>query len=249
MDAAMPPTRLPAAPDHDTLQSMRDHMVDSQVRPNKVSDPRILAAMRALPRERFLPADRAQFAYLDAPVPLGHAAAGGRAMLEPMAIARLVQLAAPLAGERTLVVGAGTGYGAALLAACGAEVIALEEDPALIAIAQFALAEIALTQIPRLAGPATPPPRPVTGPLRNGWPAEAPYDLIFIEGAVTAIPPTLAAQLRPIAGRLVAVLAEPGTPPHAVVAERTTAGLHPQPHFDCPAPLLGPLREPPGFVF
>ncbi len=106
-------------------------MVDSQIRPNKVNDPRILEAMRRLPRERFVPETAAAMAYVDEDVPLGN----GRFLMEPMVIARLIQTTRPLPGEAALVVGAGTGYGAALLAACGARVTALEDDPALIAIA------------------------------------------------------------------------------------------------------------------
>ena len=102
----------------------RNNMVDSQVRPNKVTDPRIVAAMRQLPRERFLPPALAALAYADEDVPLGE----GRVLIEPMVIARLVQLTAIAAGERALVVAAGTGYGAAVLAACGARVTALEES-------------------------------------------------------------------------------------------------------------------------
>ncbi len=86
----------------------RSRMVDSQVRPNKVTDPRIIAAMRRLPRERFLPPDRAVLAYTDEDVPLGE----GRVLIEPMVMARMLQLTAVLAGERVLVVGCGIGYGA-----------------------------------------------------------------------------------------------------------------------------------------
>src|SRR5487761_533200 len=88
----------------------RARMVDSQVRPNKVTDPRILHAMRTLPRERFLPPALAPLAYSDDDVPLG----GGRVMLAPMVIARLVQLLGLQPGERALVVAAGPGYGTAL---------------------------------------------------------------------------------------------------------------------------------------
>ena len=99
------------------FSAARTLMVDGQVRPNKVTDARVLAAMGSLPRERFVPADRTALAYSDEDVPLG----GGRYLVEPMVIARLVQIAAVRTGERALVVGAGTGYGAALLAACGAK--------------------------------------------------------------------------------------------------------------------------------
>ena len=210
----------------------RNLMVDCQVRPNKVTDPRIIAAMRALPRERFVPPQFAPLAYADAHVSLGN----GRALVEPMVIARLVQLAAVRGGERALVVGAGSGYGAALLAACGAKVTALEDDAALIALARAALAEVPGITL-------------VSGPLAEGWKAAAPYDVLFIEGAVEEIPPALAAQLRVGSGRLVAVRAVPGRPGQAVIGEASPAGLTLQPAFDCVAPALPSLRRVAGFVF
>ena len=130
----------------------RNRMVDSQVRPNKVTDPRIIAAMRQLPRERFLPPRLAPLAYADEDVPLGE----GRVLIEPTVIARLVQLTAIAAGERALVVAAGTGYGAALLAACGARVTALEEAAPLQAVARAVLAELAPVGQP--GRPARSPP-------------------------------------------------------------------------------------------
>jgi protein-L-isoaspartate(D-aspartate) O-methyltransferase len=114
----------------------RKRMVDGQLRPNRVTDPRVLDAMRDLPREEFLPAAVRARAYSDEDVPLP----GGRTMVEPMVIARLAQTAAVRPGDRALVVCAGTGYGAAVLARCGARVIAIETDTALAAIAGRALA-------------------------------------------------------------------------------------------------------------
>ena len=104
----------------------RKRMVDGQLRPNRVTDPRVLDAMRELPREDFLPPRPRARAYADEDVPLP----GGRAMVAPMVIARLAQLAAVRPGDRALVVCAGTGYGAAVLARCGARVTALEADAA-----------------------------------------------------------------------------------------------------------------------
>ena len=215
-----------------TFETARSLMVDGQVRPNKVSDQRIISAMRSLPRERFVPPQMASLAYADTDVPLGN----GRVLIEPMAIARLVQLAGVRGGERTLVVGAGPGYGAALLAACGAKVTALEEDPALVALARVALAGVPGVTL-------------VTGPLADGWKAGAPYDVLFVEGAVEEIPPAFVAQLRAGSGRLVAVRVTGGRPGQAVFGEVSAAGLTVQPAFDCAASLLPGLRLAPGFVF
>ncbi len=211
----------------------RNRMVDSQVRPNKVTDPRIIAAMRRLPRERFLPPSLAALAYADEDVPLG----GGRVLLEPMVIARLVQLTAVAEGERVLVVAAGPGYGSALLASCGARVTALEDDATLLALARSALAEFA------------PGVSLVAGPLAAGWPAGASYDVILIEGAVRDIPPAIGEQLRKDAGRLVTVCMGSGTGGQAVLAEATVAGLRIQPMFDCATPPIPSLASSPGFVF
>src|SRR5919202_5397107 len=102
----------------------RKRMVDGQLRPNRVTDPRVLDAMRDLPREDFLPRAAQARAYADEDVPLP----GGRALIQPMVIARLAQLAAVRPGDRALVVCAGTGYGAAVLARCDARVTAVESD-------------------------------------------------------------------------------------------------------------------------
>lgn len=215
------------------FEDARNRMVDSQIRPNKVTDPRIIAAMRRIPRERFLPAHLAALAYLDEDVALG----GGRCLMEPMAIARLVQLTAAQAGERALVVAAGTGYGAALLAACGARVTALEDDASLLAIAGRVLADLA------------PSVSLVTGPVAAGWSNAAPYDVILIEGAVHEVPQAIGEQLRQQSGRLVTIHADGERLGQAVLAEATPVGLRMQPMFDCSVPSLPGFARSSGFVF
>jgi protein-L-isoaspartate(D-aspartate) O-methyltransferase len=221
----------------DRFLDARNRMVDSQVRPNKVADPRILAAMRAIPRERFLPPAMASLAYADLDVPLGN----GRVLLAPMLIAKLIQLIAPVAGERALVVASGVGYGAAVLAACGVRVIALEQDEALLAVARTALAA------------ASPGVNLVAGALAGGWPAEAPYDIVFIEGAVASVPAAIAAQLRQEAGRLVTVIRGSAGgavgPGQAMRGETTQAGLQLRPEFDCATPPIPALLPAPAFTF
>jgi protein-L-isoaspartate(D-aspartate) O-methyltransferase len=224
------------------LTDARNRMVDSQIRPNKVSDPRILDAMRHLPRERFLPDALLTQAYADQNVPLG----GGRVLLQPMALARLVQAAAPLHGEKALVVGAGTGYSAALLASLGCEVTALEPPGTLLDHAKRVLADVA------------PLVTLISGALPPGWAAGAPYDVILIDGAVPEVPATVANQLKRETGRLVTVLAPGGTSggfigaSHrgvAIQAEATPAGVSMRPLFDCTCPVLLAFTPAPVFQF
>jgi protein-L-isoaspartate(D-aspartate) O-methyltransferase len=158
-------------------------------------------------------------------------------MMEPMVLARLLQSALLQENERVLVVGAGPGYGAALLAACGTRVTALEEDPDLIALAKRVL--------PTLAPEVT----MVTGPLHAGWPAGAPYDVILIEGAAADIPPALIGQMHAETGRILAVLAQEGRTTRAVMGEPSVNGLGTCALFDCGTPLIPSLRRAPAFEF
>ncbi len=204
----------------------RNFMVDSQVRPNKVNDRRILDAMRTLPRENFVPAAVQARAYADEDVPLGN----GRVLIEPMVIARLVQLAAVQPGEKVLVVACGSGYGAALLAACGAQVTAVDDDTALLARAKAA--GITAQQ----------------GDPTGGWPAAAPYDLVFVDGAMEEIPPALIAQVRRPGGRLVGILST-GRVAQAVLGLSVGESLTLRPAFDCATPILPGFRRAASFVF
>lgn len=222
-----------AAPD---FAAARTHMVDSQVRPNKVTDRALIAAMREIPRERFLPPALAPLAYADEDVKLG----AGRVMIEPMVLARLLQAAAVQPGEVALVVAAGTGYGAAVLSRCGAKVTALEESAELGALARLALAAVA------------PGVNLVAGPLAEGWADGAPYGLIIIEGAVAEIPPALIAQLAP-GGRLLAIRSRGGSGAgllgEAILGEAIGGHLAITVLFDCATPPIPSLRPAPGFVF
>jgi protein-L-isoaspartate(D-aspartate) O-methyltransferase len=211
----------------------RNCMVDSQIRPNRVVDPRVLAAMRTVPRERFLPQSVVALAYTDEDVPLGN----GRYLMEPMVFARLLQAARLTENEQVLVVGAATGYGAAVLAACGCRVTALEEDPDLLAFASSVLPSEA------------PGVSLVSGPLAAGWMSHGPYDLILIEGAVAEIPPALRNQIRQETGRILAALHAPGRVTQAIMAEATQFGLSASPLFDCATHPLPSLRKAPEFSF
>jgi protein-L-isoaspartate(D-aspartate) O-methyltransferase len=212
----------------------RRFMVDGQLRPNRVEDPRIVAALRDLPRERFLPPALAARAYADADVPLP----GGRALLKPLVLARLVQLAAVRRGERALVLAAGSGFGAALLAAIGADVTAVESDPALLALARAAL-------------PACVPPGAVTlveADPADGHAAGAPWDVILIEGGVAEVPRLIEDQLAE-GGRLVAIGLAGGPPGRALLARRAGGTVTTLRDFDAFAPALPSFGPAPAFVF
>jgi protein-L-isoaspartate(D-aspartate) O-methyltransferase len=212
----------------------RRFMVEGQLRPNRVEDPRIVGAMRDLPRERFVPAALAARAHADADLPLP----GGRAMLKPMVLARLVQLAALKRGERALVLAAGTGFGAALMAAIGGEVTAVESDPVLVAMARAAL-------------PAAVAPGAVTlvqADPAQGHAAGAPFDVIMIEGGVAAVPRAIEDQLAE-GGRLVAIGLEGGPPGRALLVRRAGGALSTTREFDAHAPALPGFAAAPAFAF
>lgn len=221
---------------HPDTALARKHMVDGQLRPNRVNDPRLVAAMLEIPRELFLPPGLAARAYTDEDVPLP----GGRALIEPMIIARLLQSLALRDGDRLLVVGAGTGYAAAVAAHAGARVTALEEDGALLAIARRTL--------PSFAPPGQ--ASLVEGPLAAGHPAAAPYDAILIEGEVPEVPAAIAAQLAE-GGRLATVLAAAsrGVSSRAVLGRRIGGTFSVTDAFDCATLPLPAFRREAGFVF
>jgi protein-L-isoaspartate(D-aspartate) O-methyltransferase len=210
----------------------RRNMVDGQIRTNKVTDPAVLDALLAVPRERFVPIELASAAYVDEDVPLG----GGRYLMEPMVFARLLQAAAPLRSDVVLDVGCATGYSTAVLSRLAGTVVALESDRALARRAAAACAELVLDNV-ILA----------EGALQRGWPARAPYDCIILGGAVEEVPPALVDQLREGA-RLVAVLQRGGVG-QAVVMPCRHGSVSLRPLFDASIPLLQGFAAEPSFVF
>ena len=175
-----------------SFSEMRQTMIDCQLRPTGVSDQRVVEAFAAVPRERFVPADRAMLAYLDEDM----AVAPGRYLMEPMAFGQLLMGAGFGAQERVLIIGAGTGYSAAVIARLVAEVVAVEQDAALAATARANLAELGVSNATI-----------VEVPLADGWPQGAPYDVLFFDGAVAAVPSALLAQLKD-GGRVVGVIVD-----------------------------------------
>lgn len=158
----------------------RVNMVDTQVRPNDVTKFPIIEAMLAIPREVFVPHARREAAYVGENVEL----VPGRVMFEPRTLAKMLDALDIVPGNRVLVVGAGQGYSAAVIARMGADVVALEEDPALAEAAARVLA--AEGEGARL----------VQGALAAGAAAEGPFEAILVEGGAEHVPAALIAQLK-----------------------------------------------------
>jgi protein-L-isoaspartate(D-aspartate) O-methyltransferase len=208
---------------------MRRAMVESQLRTTGVSDPRVVAAMASVPRERFVPDERRALAYIDRPVDLG----GGRALNLPEATGRLLTAARVMPEDRVLVIGAASGYAAALLADLAGHVVALDCDAALVAAARAALADTAVEM--------------VEGPLAEGWAAGGPYDLIFIDGLIGHVPDALVAQLAE-GGRLAAAIEDHGAS-RLGIGRRSGTGFGVDLFADCEAVRLPGFDRPRTFTF
>jgi protein-L-isoaspartate(D-aspartate) O-methyltransferase len=216
----------------------RRMMVDGQVRTSDVTDQRLIAAMMEVARERFLPPELADLAYLDLDAPASAASPGApaRRLLKPMVVAKLIQAAEIKAGDHVLDVGCGTGYSSAILARLAASVVELEQDPGLARRAADNLREVGRGGI-----------EVVTGPLAEGWPSQAPYDAILLNGASEIVPKALLLQLKD-GGRLVAVVGR--APATKAMLYRAVGGeCSGRPIFDAAASLLPGFAALPAFVF
>lgn len=207
----------------------RHNMVESQLRPNRIVDARVVDAMAALARENFVPAALRNVAYVDEDIPLGQ----GRFLIEPMVFARLVQSAELRAGAHVLVVGSGCGYGAAVLAHMGMKVVALECD-----------APFAAQTRQACGGKVT----VVEGGLAVGWSKLVPYDAVIFDGAIGGLPDAYAAQIGD-GGRILAVETKPGQPGKATLWQKFAGHLTPRILFDAGTPVLPGMVLEPGFVF
>lgn len=206
-------------------------MVDTQIRPHDVTDLAVQAAFAHVPRETFAPADKASVAYAETEIACGP----GRYLWRARDLAKLVAALSVAPQERALVVGAGSGYAAAILAALGADVTLLEADAEHVAAATAALAA---------AGGQ--PVTIVQGDLAQGL-AGAPFDVILIAGAVETKPETLLGQLAE-GGRLGCVMRR-GAAGRAQVWRRTGAAVAAADLFDAAPPVLAEFAAPRAFAF
>jgi len=175
------------------FQDLRTKMVDNQIRTTDVTDLAVIDAFLAVPREAFVPTVRQAVAYIDEDQPLEAEGGAPRYLMEPSPFAKLIQLARVNKNDVVLDIGCGTGYSSAILSHLAGSVIGLESDSALSAAATARLAELGYDNVVI-----------VSGDMHAGYPSEAPYDVIMIEGGVDFVPDTLFAQLKE-GGRLVVV--------------------------------------------
>jgi protein-L-isoaspartate(D-aspartate) O-methyltransferase len=205
----------------------RQTMVDCQIRPTKVTDETIIDAFATVPREAFVGRNQRAIAYVDEDLPLP----GGRCMMEPMVLARLIQALSISKDDTVLVVGAATGYGTAIMARLAGSVIAVETRSQMVEKAQETLVSIGTDNAVA-----------IKGRLTEGFANEGPYDAILIEGAVETMPERILAQLGN-GGRLVAVWRPEGAAV-GIASIWTKAGKDfvRKPLFDAQVPVLDEFR-------
>ena len=202
----------------------REAMVESQLRPQGVTDPGVLDAMGKVPREKFLPSHTRPLAYVDRAVAVGDA----RFLPAPAVLGQLLTQMRPEPGQCALVVGAGTGYSAAILSAMGLQVTAVESDAELL---QAAGPGAAITQ----------------GDLEAGAPNAGPFDQILIDGAVGFIPDVIVAQLAE-GGRLGTALIDRGVT-RLIVGRKSGGAFGYLSIGDAGVPALPGFSRPPAFSF
>ena len=220
------------------FQELRVKMVDGQVRTTDVTEIAILSAMLTIAREKFVPQSRVSLAYIDEDIEVtsGRGGAQARYLMEPSPFARLVQLAEVRKGDRVLDVGCNTGYSSAVFAALSSSVVALESDAALAETAKTTLNELGLSNV-----------NVVEGALAAGYAASAPYDVIFINGAVDVVPQTLLDQLAE-GGRLVTVVGR-GNAARATLYIKENGLASARPDFNAAVKPLAEFQAVPEFKF
>lgn len=212
----------------------RAKMVENQLRANKVMDVDLVDAMRVVPRERFVPAAKRGVAYADEDLPIGN----GRSVMEPMLFSRLVQLAEVGAGDFVLDIGAGMGYGPAVLARIASAVVALESDGGLADHARAALADDGGADAVVVH----------SGPLAEGWASEGPYDVIICEGAIADDPVALLDQLAE-GGRLAAMQRDASGIQRGTLFLKRHGAISKRSAFDGATPMLPGFEPEPAFTF
>ena len=215
------------------IEQARFNMIEQQIRPWDVLDESVLSLLASVKREDFVPEAYQALAFVDTEVPLPH----GQAMLSPKVEARLLQELAIDKSATVLEIGAGSGFMAALLGHRARQVITLEIDEQLAALAKSNL---------QRAGIGNVSVRHMDG--SHGLPGEAPFDAILLSGSVAEVPPTLLAQLK-VGGRLAAIVGQQPVMRATLYTRSAEQGFASVELFDTVAPRLRNFGEPSRFRF
>ena len=183
-------------------------MVREQLEARRIRDARVLAAMRAVPRHRFVPAEYASQSYADTPLPIGR----GQTLSQPYVVAFMAEALQLEGNERVLEVGSGSGYAAAVLSLLSAEVYGIELEDELHARSVVTIRDLGYQNIELRAGDGF-----------RGWPDEAPFDAIVLSCAVESIPAPLWEQLAQ-GGRLIYPKGSSDTVQELVLVTKTRSG-------------------------
>jgi len=214
------------------FKTAREAMINGQLRPNKIVDPRVIGAFRAVPREVFVPKAKRAMAYVDEDIEV----LPGRWLMEPVVFGRLLDAAEISASDAVLDIGCLQGYSTAVFAHLANVVVGVEEDEDVVVRANEMLTELGL-------GTAA----VVQNALSSGYPKEAPFDVIFIGGAVERIPHALIDQLAE-GGRLITVQLKNGVG-RAVLGKKVAGVFGLSAFMDAQVPLLDAFSLPDTFTF
>ncbi len=215
------------------FRKMRGAMIDSQLKPSGINDPVLIAAIKYVPREIFVPAKMSALAYRDEAIEV----VPGRYLLAPLVDCRLIAEVAPQKDDHVLVIGGTTGYSAAILARLTSHVTLLENDSTLVRRAGSAIAKTAVSNF-----------EIVEGPLPEGHRAKAPYDIVLIDGCVEDLSDDLIAQVKD-GGRIATVMAKPGASPCASIGRISGGYVGWTGFMEVSAPVLPGFERAQAFQF
>lgn len=216
------------------FETARENMIFGQLRPSGITAPALVDALKAVPREQFVPRHLQRIAYVDEDIAVG----GGRYLAEPVVLARLIQALEVETGDIVLDIGCGTGYCAALLAQMAATVVAIEESADMASEAERMLRALDICNVAVIQQKN----------LAEGYPAQAPYQKILINGSVADVPEGILSQLAD-GGRLVTVLSKKGHMGSAVLYTRTGDSFSKRVLFDAATPTLSGFERRKTFEF
>lgn len=215
------------------FKALRQTMVDTQLRTNKVTDANVLAAMGEIPREMFVPEDRASLSYIDEDIRIGKS----RCMAEPMILARMIQAAEIGPEDVVLDVACGSGYSSAILGRIARAVVAVESDTELAVAASARLTKLGMDNVVV-----------EMGPINAGWFDQAPYDVIMVNGSCGEMSEAILSQLAE-GGRLCAIFRGPGRTGMAKLFVKSGGVVSNRGLFDANVPILPEFDLEEGFSF